>query len=68
MMPHVVRLVMGGNNRLVLPFSALFGAIFLVWADIIARIVMAPEDMPIGVVTGMIGGIFFVWLLRRGGE
>ena len=65
MMPHIVRMVMGGNNARVLPFSALFGAIFLVWADIAARIVMAPEDMPIGVVTGLIGGLFFVWLLAQ---
>ena len=65
MMPHIVRLVMGGNNALVLPFSALFGAIFLIWADIAARVVMAPEDMPIGVVTGLIGGVFFVGLLAR---
>ncbi|MDT8854897.1 iron ABC transporter permease [Paracoccaceae bacterium Fryx2] len=65
MMPHIVRLVMGGNNARVLPFSALFGAIFLIWADIIARVVMAPEDMPIGVVTGLIGGAFFVGLLAR---
>lgn len=63
MMPHIVRLVMGGNNARVLPFSALFGAIFLIWADIAARVVMAPEDMPIGVVTGLIGGVFFVGLL-----
>ena len=65
MMPHIVRLVMGGNNARVLPFSALFGAIFLVWADIAARVVMAPDDMPIGVVTGLIGGVFFVGLLAR---
>ena len=65
MMPHIVRLVMGGNNARVLPFSALFGAIFLIWADVIARVVMAPEDMPIGVVTGLIGGVFFVGLLVR---
>lgn len=67
MMPHVVRLVMGGNNTRVLPFSALFGAIFLIWADIVARVVMAPEDLPIGVVTGLIGGVFFVRLLTRRG-
>ena len=65
MMPHIVRLAMGGNNSRVLPFSALFGAIFLIWADIAARVVMAPEDMPIGVVTGLIGGLFFVGLLAR---
>jgi iron complex transport system permease protein len=65
MMPHIVRLVMGGNNARVLPFSGLFGAIFLIWADIAARVVLAPEDMPIGVVTGLIGGVFFVGLLAR---
>ncbi len=65
MMPHMVRLIIGGNNARVLPFSALFGAIFLVWADTFARVVMAPEDMPIGVVTGIVGGGFFVWLLAK---
>lgn len=65
MMPHIVRLIMGGNNARVLPFSALLGAIFLIWADIVARVVMAPEDMPIGVVTGLMGGIFFVGLLAK---
>ena len=45
--------------------SALIGAIFLLWADIVARTIMAPEDMPIGIVTGLVGGICFVWLLKR---
>ena len=49
----------------IIPVSALFGAILLLWADIVARTLMAPEDMPIGIVTGLVGGIFFVWLLRR---
>ena len=65
MVPHVARMLVGGDNRRVLPASALIGAIFLLWADIAARTVMAPEDMPIGVVTGLVGGAFFVWLLRR---
>lgn len=65
MMPHLVRLVAGGDNARVLPLSALFGAIFLVLADTLARVVMAPEDMPIGIVTGLIGGIFFLWLMAR---
>ncbi len=64
MIPHIVRLIVGGDYRWLLPVSALCGAIFLVWADIIARTIMAPDDMPIGIVTGLIGGIFFVWLLR----
>jgi len=65
MIPHIVRLIVGGDYRRLLPISALCGAVFLVWADIIARTIMAPDDMPIGIVTGLIGGVFFVWLLRR---
>ncbi len=65
MMPHLVRLLVGGDNTRVLPLSALLGAIFLVVADTVARVVMAPEDMPIGVVTGLVGGVFFLWLMAR---
>ncbi|EBA13385.1 FecCD family ABC transporter permease [Roseobacter sp. CCS2] len=65
MIPHIVRLIVGGDYKRVLPVSALCGAIFLLWADIFARTVMAPDDIPIGIVTGLIGGVFFVWLLRR---
>ena len=64
MIPHIVRLLVGGDYRRLLPISALCGAVFLVWADIIARTIMAPDDIPIGIVTGLIGGVFFVWLLR----
>lgn len=65
MMPHLVRLMVGGDNARVLPGSALAGAVFLIWADAAARVVMAPEDMPIGVVTGLIGGVFFIWMMAR---
>ena len=65
MVPHISRMIVGGNYVNVLPTSAVIGAIFLLWADITARTVMAPEDIPIGVITGLVGGIFFVWLLRR---
>lgn len=65
MIPHIVRLMVGGDYRWLLPISALCGAMFLVWADIIARTIMAPDDMPIGIVTGLVGGVFFVWLLRK---
>ncbi|MBO9432468.1 iron ABC transporter permease [Sulfitobacter sp. R18_1] len=65
MIPHIVRLLVGGDYRRLLPISALCGAVFLLWADIVARTIMAPDDMPIGIVTGLIGGVFFVWLLRR---
>ena len=65
MVPHVVRMLIGGDYLRVLPGSALAGAAFLLWADIAARTVMAPEDMPIGIVTGLVGGVFFVWLLGQ---
>lgn len=65
MMPHLVRMVAGGANARVLPLSALAGAIFLLWADTAARIIMAPEDIPIGIVTGLVGGVFFVWMMAR---
>lgn len=65
MVPHIVRLLLGGDYTRVLPASALCGALFLIWADIAARTVMAPEDMPIGIVTGLVGGAFFIWLLRK---
>lgn len=65
MVPHISRMLVGGDYKRVLPASAVIGSIFLLWADIAARTVMAPEDMPIGIVTGLIGGIFFIWLLGR---
>lgn len=63
--PHLVRLLVGSDHRLVLPASLLFGAAFLVVCDLIARTVMAPIELPVGVVTAMIGGPFFLWLLLR---
>lgn len=65
MMPHLVRLVVGGDNVRVLPASAFAGAVFLIWADALARVAVAPEDMPIGVVTGLVGGFFFIWMMAR---
>lgn len=65
MVPHIARMFVGGDYVRVLPMSALIGALFLLWADITARTIMAPEDMPIGIVTGLVGGVFFVWLLGR---
>ena len=65
MVPHIARMIVGGDYTRVLTVSALFGAAFLLWADIAARTIMAPEDMPIGIVTGLVGGLFFIWLLRR---
>lgn len=63
--PHAVRLVLGGSHRLLLPVSMLLGAAFLVGADILARTVMSPAELPIGVVTAIVGAPFFVVVLRR---
>lgn len=63
--PHLVRLLAGPDHRLVMPAAALGGAILLVGADILARTLAAPADLPIGVVTGALGGPFFIWLLLR---
>jgi len=63
--PHLVRLLVGADHRIVLPASALFGAAFLVACDALARTVMAPLELPVGVITALIGGPFFLWLLVR---
>ena len=63
--PHVVRLLVGSDHRIVLPASAFLGAAFLVACDVAARTVMAPLELPVGVITAMLGGPFFLWLLAR---
>ncbi|MGJ7442377.1 FecCD family ABC transporter permease [Aquipuribacter sp. MA13-6] len=63
--PHAVRLLFGGSHRVLLPVSMLLGAAFLVAADILARTVMSPAELPIGVVTALVGAPFFVLVLRR---
>jgi iron complex transport system permease protein len=65
--PHLVRLIVGVDHRVVLPASALFGAAFLVMCDLVARTALAPIEIPVGVVTAMLGGPFFLWLLIRRG-
>ncbi|HEV2146613.1 MAG TPA: iron ABC transporter permease, partial [Longimicrobiaceae bacterium] len=63
--PHVVRMLWGGDHRFLLPASVLLGATFLVLADALARVAAAPTELPVGVVTAFVGVPFFVWLLRR---
>ena len=64
--PHIVRGLVGPDYRWVIPFSALVGAILLLLADIVARFVIMPQEMPIGVMTAFIGAPFFVYIARRG--
>jgi iron complex transport system permease protein len=63
--PHLVRLLVGADHRLVLPASAFFGAAFLVACDALARTVLAPLELPVGIITAIIGGPFFLWMLVR---
>jgi iron complex transport system permease protein len=69
--PHIVRLLLGPAHRTLLPAAALFGGAFLVLADALARTVVSPAELPIGVLTALVGGPFFLWLLAgraaRGG-
>ncbi len=65
MVPHLMRLVFGSDHRLLLPVSALFGACFLVVADTLARVVLAPAELPVGVITALCGAPYFIFLLKR---
>lgn len=63
--PHLVRLAIGSDNRLVVPLSAIAGAIFVVLADTVARTAIAPRELPVGAITALIGAPLFIYLLRR---
>ena len=65
MVPHLMRLVFGSDHRLLLPVSALFGASFLIAADTIARVIFAPAELPVGVITALCGAPYFIFLLKR---
>ena len=63
--PHLVRLLVGADHRLVLPAAALFGSAFLIACDVVARTAFAPAELPVGIVTAIMGGPVFLWLLFR---
>jgi iron complex transport system permease protein len=64
--PHLVRLSIGSDNRTAIPAAALSGALFVIVADTIARTVIAPRELPVGAITALIGAPLFIYLLRRG--
>nr|WP_233269562.1 iron ABC transporter permease [Alteribacillus sp. YIM 98480] len=64
--PHIARFFAGNDYRWVIPFSALLGAVLLIAADVLARILIMPQEVPLGVMTALVGGPFFVYLARRG--
>jgi iron complex transport system permease protein len=63
--PHLVRLIVGPDYRLLLPLTVIFGGIYVLWADTIARTLLSPTEIPLGVVTAVLGAPFFAYLLRR---
>lgn len=65
MVPHMVRLLIGPDHRYLLPASALFGALFLLLADTLARTILSPAEIPVGIITAFVGGPFFLYLLRK---
>ena len=65
MVPHIARRLIGAEHRRLLPVCVLLGSVFLVWVDVAARTLITPEDLPIGVATAALGGLFFIGLMRR---
>ena len=63
--PHVLRLWWGADYRRLLPLSLLAGGAFLIVADILARVLIRPQELPVGIVTALAGAPFFLWVLRR---
>ncbi|MBK7996769.1 MAG: iron chelate uptake ABC transporter family permease subunit [Blastocatellia bacterium] len=63
--PHIIRMAVSSDHRLLIPASALLGASLLLLADTLARIVIAPRELPVGAITALIGAPLFVYLLRR---
>ena len=63
--PHIMRMLIGSDNRFLLPASALFGALMVVTCDTIGRLVLDPSELPVGIIMALMGPPFFLWLLRR---
>nr|WP_305000394.1 iron chelate uptake ABC transporter family permease subunit [Kribbella sp. VKM Ac-2527] len=63
--PHLIRMIAGPGHRLLLPASALAGAVLVICADLLARTLIRNADLPIGMITSLVGAPFFFWLLRR---
>jgi iron complex transport system permease protein len=63
--PHVIRLAWGGDYRRLIPLSIISGAWLLLFADVLARVVLAPQELPVGIITALAGAPFFLWVLRR---
>lgn len=63
--PHSIRLILGPDHRILIPFSALGGAVFMIFSDTIARTILAPMEIPVGAITALFGAPYFIFLLRK---
>ncbi|MGB8290035.1 MAG: iron chelate uptake ABC transporter family permease subunit, partial [Rhizobium ruizarguesonis] len=63
--PHILRMAIGPDHRFLLPAAALLGGSLLIFADVLARTLVAPAELPIGIITAAVGGPFFLWILLR---
>ncbi|NLA30175.1 MAG: iron ABC transporter permease, partial [Propionibacterium sp.] len=63
--PHLARRMVGATHRRAIPIAALVGAIFLLWSDLVARMVLSPQELPIGIITALVGAPFLLVLVRR---
>jgi iron complex transport system permease protein len=66
--PHLMRMILGPDHRILLPASALGGAVFLIAADTVARMIISPSELPVGVITAFLGAPFFIYLLKKRGS
>ncbi|WP_059003499.1 FecCD family ABC transporter permease [Pseudomonas syringae] len=66
MVPHIARRLVGSEHRRLLPVATLMGALLMIWVDVISRTLIAPEDLPIGIATALLGGVFFIFMMKRG--
>ena len=62
--PHIVRSLVGSDHRRVIPISLLVGSILMIWADIAARMVQPPVELPVGIITALFGGPVFLWMIK----
>ena len=62
--PHLVRSVVGPDHRKLIPLSTLFGAIFLIWVDVGARMIHPPAEIPVGILTAFLGAPLFLWMIK----
>ncbi|WP_415915469.1 FecCD family ABC transporter permease [Pseudomonas amygdali] len=66
MVPHIARRLVGSEHRRLLPVATLLGALLMIWVDVVSRTLIAPEDLPIGIATALLGGLFFIFMMKRG--